>query len=555
MNSKKNNKVFNNSFIFSWQYIFLLSLTTILIVPWWVTDGFNTGKFIMLVIFALIFVLRLRYKEIKFKLKFIDIKIIILTLLFPINLIVVFALSEADKLQQFYGEFGRRTGLLTYLAYFILFIYHLFRGEDSLRKIVIHTLTSLGLISALYSILQPSGFFEISDLQSKNLSPYSFFGNSNFHSGFLGLASITLLPKMLKKTRWKKFIPVLLLYVFLLFAISYSDSQQGFIIGFSGVIVYLNCILLNKYKNYYSILFAFFVNFSLIFIFIQGLIGKGIAASFLYQDSVVARNYYWHAAWSMAKDRPFLGVGLDRYGDWYWAYRASESIEKLGPEDFSNSAHSIFLDLASSGGVVLLITYLTFIFTIFYISIKNLISMNSVDYTYFTIFACWVSLNVYSLFSIGHIGIFLWNWIFAGLLISRIKDNSDFLKNEVVKQKTTSHSLVGILIGLVLIFPVVNESIQSKNAQKTNSVASYLNYLESNTLEPRNIALAIQKLSSTSVSTIEFTRNALVKFPNYYDLWYQLYINPNTPEIEKQKALANLVRLNYYNSQILSGSR
>jgi hypothetical protein len=129
------------------------------------------------------------------------------------------------------------------------------------------------------------------------------------------------------------------------------------------------------------------------------------------------------------------------------------------------------------------------------------------------------------------------------------------MENNTVKQKTTSKSLIGILIGLVLIFPVINESIQSKKAQKINSVASYLNYLDSNTLEPRNIALAIKKLSSSSVNTIEFTRDALVKFPNYYDLWYALYINPNTPEKEKRKALSNLIRLNYYNSQISNGSK
>jgi len=554
MKSKSNN-LGSNSFVIPWNYILLLSLTSILIVPWWVTDGFNTGKLIALVIFALFFVSKLGYREIKLKLKVIDKRVILLILIFPINLILVFAFSEANKLQQLYGEFGRRTGLLTYLAFFILFIYHLFRGEDSLRKIVIKTLTSLGFISALYSILQPSGFFQINDLQSKNLSPYSFFGNSNFHSGFLGLASITVLPQIMKKTHWKKFLSALLLYAFLLYAISYSDSEQGFIIGFSGVIIYLNGILLNKYKNYYSILIAFFVNFSLVFIFIQGLIGKGIAAIFLYQDSVMARNYYWDAAWSMAKDRPFLGVGLDRYGDWYWAYRASESINKLGPEDFSTSAHSIFLDLASSGGVILLLTYLTFVFTIFYISIKNLISMDSLDYTYLTLFACWVSLNVYSLFSIGHIGVFVWSWVFAGLLISKIKGNSDYMENNTVMQKTTSKSLIGILIGLVLIFPVINESIQSKKAQKINSVASYLNYLDSNTLEPRNIALAIKKLSSSSVNTIEFTRDALVKFPNYYDLWYALYINPSTSEKEKREALSNLIRLNYYNSQISNGSK
>ena len=111
MNSKSIN-LGSNSFDIPWNYISLLSLTTILIVPWWVTDGFNTGKFITLVIFALFFVSKLGFREIKLKLKVIDKRVILLILIFPVNLIVVFAFNEANKLQQLYGEFGRRTGLL-----------------------------------------------------------------------------------------------------------------------------------------------------------------------------------------------------------------------------------------------------------------------------------------------------------------------------------------------------------------------------------------------------------------------------------------------------------
>lgn len=57
-------------------------------------------------------------------------------------------------------------------------------------------------------------------------------------------------------------------------------------------------------------------------------------------------------------DNPIFGIGFDGYRDWYFRERTSESIKILGPNDFAENAHNIFIDIAASGGVILIATYI-----------------------------------------------------------------------------------------------------------------------------------------------------------------------------------------------------
>ena len=47
--------------------------------------------------------------------------------------------------------------------------------------------------------------------------------------------------------------------------------------------------------------------------------------------------------------------------------------------------------------------------------------------------------------------------------------------------------------------------------------------------------------------SIKYINEALSKFPNNYDLWYLLYANRYSTNDQKQSALDNLNRLNFYN--------
>ena len=518
------------------------------ISPWWTTDGFNVPKFIFLIVFACTLILQFNFGDLVNK--FNSNKSLILTLLFPLNLILVVVINEANKFQQIFGDFGKRTGLLTYLACFVLFLYCAQLGDNDSRKLLAITMVFLGVISALYSLLQPFGIFKIDELGSKNMTPYSFFGNTNFSSAFAGFATIFLIPLYKKDTpkriSWNFQVP--LIFLLLIFSIYKTNSQQGLIISFSGYAIFFLIRILKS--NSSAILKSSFIliGIFLFIVFVQSLFGKGIAARIVFQESVLARNFYWRAGWDMATANPFFGLGLDRYGDWYWVYRDLDAINYFDSSNTSRSAHNIYLDLASSGGLILLASYLLFLGFILFTAIKTIFKDKNYDSNYTTIFAAWIAFGVFSFISIGQIGILVLNWILAGFLIApkTRQIHGDGNKSGYFKFRS-SRLLTGAVIGMLIIFPIGRESAASKNAFDKNSPQSLIDYLDNNQIEPRNISIIAQRLEILGGNSIKYVRQALIEFPNDYNLWYLLLTSKNSLSQEKQLAYNNLLRLNPYN--------
>ena len=473
-----------------------------------------------------------------------------MTLLFPLNLILVVVINEANKFQQIFGDFGKRTGLLTYLACFVLFLYCARLGDKDSRKLLAITMVFLGVTSALYSLLQPFGIFKIDELSSKNMTPYSFFGNINFSSAFVGFATIFLIPLYKKDTpkRISRNLQVLLIFLLLIFSIYKTNSQQGLIISFSGYAIFFLIRILKSSSSALLKSSFILIGIFLFIVFVQSLFGKGIATRIVFQESVLARNFYWRAGWDMATANPFFGLGLDRYGDWYWVYRDLEALNYFDPGNSSRSAHNIYLDLASSGGLILLASYLLFLGFVLFTAIRIIFRDKNYDSSYITTFAAWIAFGVFSFISIGQIGILVLNWILAGFLIApKIKQiHGDRNKSEYFDLRV-SRLLTGAVIGMLIIFPIGKESVASKNAFDKNSPQSLIDYLENNQIEPRNISIIAQRLENLGGNSIQYVRQALIEFPNDYNLWYLLLNSKNSLSQEKQLAYNNLLRLNPYN--------
>ena len=529
---------------------FFIGISTIVfsISPWWTTDGFNVPKFIILIVFACTLILQFNFRDLVNK--FNANKSLILTLIFPLNLILVVVINEVNKIQQIYGDFGKRTGLLTYLACFVLFLYCAQLGDRGSRNLLAITMVFLGVISAIYSLLQPFGIFKIDELGSKNMTPYSFFGNTNFSSAFAGFAAIFLIPLFKQGSSKRTFrnFQLLLIFVLLIFSIYKTNSQQGLIISFSGYAIFFLIRILKSSSP--AILKSSFIliGIFLFIVFVQSLFGKGIATRIVFQESVLARNFYWQAGWDMATANPLFGLGLDRYGDWYWVYRDLESLNYFDPGNTSRSAHNIYLDLASSGGLILLASYLLFLGFILFTAIRIIFKDKTYNSTYTTIFAAWVAFGVFSFISIGQIGILVLNWVLAGFLIApKMKQVHGGGNKSEYFDFRFSRLLTGAVIGMLIIFPIGRESVASKNAFDKNSTQLLIDYLDNNQIEPRNISIVAQRLENLGGNSIQYVRQALIEFPNDYNLWYLLLTSKNSLSQEKQLAYDNLLRLNPYN--------
>ena len=382
--------------------------------------------------------------------------------------------------------------------------------------------------------------------------PFSFFGNVDFNSGFLGLVSIVLLSKFIydSNTKLKKTITfVLIIYNYV--SIYFTYSQQGFVISFAGAVVLFMIHIFYNFRSRFK--FAILLSLFLLIQFILGLFNRGYFGGLIYEQSVQARNFYWRAGWEMATSNPMLGVGLDRYSDWYWAYRDQNTINVLGPNDFSTSAHSIFLDVASSGGFPLLISYFLILILVFAKGINIFRKLTSPNYTFAALFASWIGFNIYSLIGIGQIGVLIWGWIFAGLILGW---NSNKLKDEIIAttslKKYISIHLIPIVIGIFLVLPVIKESFDIRQATIKNSPKDYLNYLKNNEIEPYNISQAINKLNEFGLydESLKYLKQSLLKYPNNYDLWTIQYSHKYTTPSEKLLAYENLLKLNFYNKYL-----
>lgn len=157
--------------------------------------------------------------------------------------------------------------------------------------------------------------------------------------------------------------------------------------------------------------------------------------------------------------------------------------------------------------------------------------------------------NIYSLISIGQIGVLIWGWVLGGLIVNWDQDKRTNIVFTPNRKVVNSLIALSFLLGCAVVQPVVQESYQIRKAITIDTKEVYLNYLQNNFIEPNNIALSLNKLQQFGLQS-EF-RTILLKsvntFPDNYNLWETIYLNSNFSEVERADAYQNLLRLNFYN--------
>ena len=151
----------------------------------------------------------------------------------------------------------------------------------------------------------------------------------------------------------------LILWIIVSLGVVWSTGSIQGIMAFLAGFVALTLLWISKSKKK-LVLFSLLIPVYVFFLVetILGLVNKGFLRDFIYQPSVVFRGDYMHAGWAMTLRKPFFGVGMDSYGDWYREVRGEVSTLRTGPDRIANTAHNVFLDISSNGGFPLLFIYL-----------------------------------------------------------------------------------------------------------------------------------------------------------------------------------------------------
>jgi O-antigen ligase len=534
---------------------------TLLVTPLWALDPINPIK--MLAVTAVGFMglgaLLANRKVLnlgRYKLP------LLLIAIFIVWQIFVFVLSGGEKFQQLFGTSGRNTGLITYLAFSILFVVAIAASSVAfLNRFLLASLVA-GVATLAYGVIQALGGDPF-DWVNPYSPVFGFLGNPNFQSSLLGVLGVIVFTQLLSSSAKKQIKGFYLIYLLAtLYVIKETDSQQGFLVLLIGSSVSLGVLINRKSKllgySYLGLIVFGFVGVLL------GTLNKGPLASLLYKDSVAYRGDYWRAGWKMTVENPVFGVGLDSYGDWYRRSRTIEATLRRGPEVTSNAAHNVFLDISSSGGFPLLVIYCALLTLVIISSIKVIKRSKSFNAGFVGLVAGWLAFQAQSIISINQIGLAVWGWVLSGLIIGyEINTREvDEAKEKMIEKKslkvheasagTTLSVFVGLIVGILIGMPPYLASARYKAALESGDAlkiesAAYLWPVDSSRMIQVSLTLNDNNLETKG---LKVAIDASQRFPNNFAVWAALNEMKSATSQQKDEARAEMKRLDPLNPDL-----
>ena len=357
--------------------------------------------------------------------------------LFGLGLLVATVTTDV-KYTAVFGEFHRNNGCLSYLAMIILMASAalVFNLKSVNRYFTF--LGIAGLILSFYGLLQGLGMDPVG--WKIDYNPFiTTLGNPNFTSGFLGLAGIAILYLALdaKDRKYQVIYAVgLLADLYILWRSGSIQGVFGFLIG-AVVIILVKIWLINRKYGQVSLLVAAVLGTPVAL----AVLNIGPLASRLYQGTLRNRFDYWSAAIGMFKDQPIFGVGIDRFGEYYRQYAVQNQVVQ---GQMTDNAHSIYLQLLATGGLILFIPYILLVLFITFVGLKSIIKSQGNDkFRVGALFGIWLATIAVNIVTVDNLGVGVWFWITGGILVAVSADQVQSIdldqghKDKMVKGKST----------------------------------------------------------------------------------------------------------------------
>jgi hypothetical protein len=244
----------------------------------------------------------------------------------------------------------------------------------------------------------------------------------------------------------------------------------------------------------------------------------------------------------MLKANPIFGIGLDSYGDWYWSVRSAPAV--LNSLDANtNSAHNVYLDIASNGGFPLLIAYLALNGLVLFRGIKHLKDSPKFDPYFSAIFVGWIGYQAQSFISINQLGLAVWGWLLGGLVIAYTRSHQNenlpdrkyqskpqltkkLYKDQEKQLLDASSSLKilgGALIGLLVALPpfVMDAKMRNYFSGKSGTIETALSLAQSWPVDNIRLNKIIVSMANNNQNgeARELAAFAALEFPNDYVSW------------------------------------
>lgn len=509
-----------------------LLLITIVILPSAALDPTQLPKFAVLVVAAGAMAFSIKWKAL-WKSK--DTINVILAI-YLLCLVFTVINGERSFALQLYGNFSRNTGLLFHLSLMILFLYLVSQVQKSTIEIILKYLYFVWSFEIFYSLLQ-IGKLDPLDWGIDEARIEGTLGNPNFLSAFLGMASVAALAEVFNvhKSRRLRLFLTIGISISLLIVIA-SDSIQGlgvFLVG-AVVITYLRFIRFTPISLQYLYAIAVCIAATTA---VLGFTQRGPLATLLYQESITFRGDYWRAGLAMVADRPLNGFGLDTYQDWYRSYRSAEAFERRGADFYADSAHNLFIDLAASGGLPLLLSYWAILVVVFLRAVKYLSSQKEYSPAFTAIFVAWLGSIAQSLISVQQVALAAWFWALTASLVvlSENDSKSRGSHSNSISIRNFFGPLVGTLIGIGLIIVPVAKELSFTRAIKAGEPRLMMAAAEFGNTSTHYLNYAANLFAKSNLENywLEAAQKSLKLNPRDYAALKLIYLNPLTSDEDK----------------------
>ena len=535
-----------------------LVLVTLAVTPLWSLDPINPIKMLLVSAFGFMGLGALLANQRALKLARYKLPLMIIGGFMGWQIIVL-VVNGGQWLQQIFGTTGRNTGLLTYLAFSILFVISMVASNALFLTRFLVAALVVGVASLGYGVIQSIGADPF-DWVNPYSPVFGFLGNPNFQSSLLGILGAVVFTQLLSGPVKTQIKGAYLVYLFLtLYVIKETQSQQGFLVLLIGSGVALGIYVHQKNRALgYSYLGLAVIAFTAVLI---GILNKGPLASLLYKDSVTYRGDYWRAGWNMTVKNPIFGVGLDNYGDWYRRSRSIEATLRRGPDVTSNAAHNVLLDFSAYGGFALVLIYRALMVLVIVSMVKVIKRSQGFSGGFVGLVAGWVAFQAQSIISINQIGLAIWGWVLSGLIIGyeintrggEMVAEKNTGKKETKVSQTSAGSVVGISIGLIMGvlvgMPPYLASAKYKGALETSNPtvirqAAYIWPADVSRMIQVSLTLNDNKLEDQG---LKVALDATERFPDTFAVWATLSIMKSATEGQKEQALEQMKRLDPLN--------
>ncbi len=541
--------------------IFTCIAVSVFVSPWNSIDPVNLPKLVALgVLSTIAFSLTL------LNLSFIKNRrsrpLLLVLVLFFMQLLLALIFSSGDFSFHFYGTSGRNTGFLAYLSLgFLLFACATTASVLVLRKFLF-SLLGVGGFLGIYGLGQSRGIDFFAYVNAFGSNVFGTFGNPNFQSAFMGITAAAALSFAVFGQMKLSLRIGLSTLVIVAISNVYLSSEQGYLNFLAGFLAAVLVYLFSKKKMILA-----WVGLSLSglggVLVMAGILNSGPLADLLYKSSLQARGFYWRAAINMMVERPFFGVGLDGFGNWYRRARTETAVETSSAVT-SDTAHNIPLDIGSGGGIPLLVLYLAILGLALNAIIKIIKRSQDFDPILASIVAAWVAYQAQSLISINQLGLGVWGWSLTGLLIGyelNTRDNSSEAqiktsgkvskKKEQIPASVLLIAVAAAAIGSAVSLPpylAANKyykALQSGDGNLLYESAYLKPYDRTRFLYTAQI-MAENKLEDRAIQILS---DASKLYPDSFEVWQRWSGIPTATPVQIAKAKAEMRRLDPLNPE------